>query len=269
MWWIDEPGLLGSANPVVADLELLRRDGFGVLISLLKETEQPRYGVDRATALGFVRHTIPVEDYHAPTVDQLGLFVTLVSALPPGPRTVVHCEGGSGRTGTSAAAYWVASGLSAPAAIAWVRETRPHAVETAEQEAAVGDFAARWRREGGRSLTVDEFFTGYEASRPLFKALRRLVDAGGESELRVSRSQIAFVDGRRFAWVWVPDRYLGGGHAPLVLSVALPRRDTSSRWKQVVEPSPGRFMHHLGLQERSDLDEEVRAWIQEARSAAR
>ena len=35
-WWIDNPHLLGSSNPTLADLEQLRRDGFEVLISLLK-----------------------------------------------------------------------------------------------------------------------------------------------------------------------------------------------------------------------------------------
>ena len=53
-WWIDNPHLLGSRNPTLADLEQLRRDGFEVLISLLKEDEQsPRYDVAQAAALGF------------------------------------------------------------------------------------------------------------------------------------------------------------------------------------------------------------------------
>ena len=117
-------------------------------------------------------------------------------------------------------------------------------------------------------MTLDGFFRGHESSRPLFDALSKLVDSLGESELRVTKSQIAFSRKRAFAWAWVPDRYLGGGHAPLVLSVALRHRDTSARWKQVVEPSPGRFMHHLEVHESSDLDDEVRAWLREARADA-
>lgn len=143
-WWIDNPHLLGSRNPSVADLEQLRRDGFGVLVSLLEEHKQsPRYDVGRAIALGFVRHNIPVEDFHAPTVEQLEQFVTLVSGLPPGAKVIVHCEGGTGRTGTFAAAYWVAKGYSASEAVTQVRRARRHAVETPEQEAALRDFAVR------------------------------------------------------------------------------------------------------------------------------
>jgi hypothetical protein len=43
-WWIDKPYLLGSRNPASTELEQLRGDGFGVLVSLLCEEEQaPRY----------------------------------------------------------------------------------------------------------------------------------------------------------------------------------------------------------------------------------
>jgi protein-tyrosine phosphatase len=84
-----------------------------------------------------------VKDFHPPTVDQLEQFVSLIADLPPGTKTVVHCEGGSGRTGTFGAAYWVAKGLPVSSAIARVREVRPHAVETPEQEAALGYFADR------------------------------------------------------------------------------------------------------------------------------
>jgi hypothetical protein len=52
-WWIENPHLLGGPNPTLADLEQLRREGFEVLISLLKQDEQsPRYDVAHAAALG-------------------------------------------------------------------------------------------------------------------------------------------------------------------------------------------------------------------------
>ncbi len=143
-WWIDKPRLLGSRNPTVADLEQLRRKGFGVLISLLKEQEQPpRYDPASATSLRFVRHNIPVKDFRHPTVDQLEQFVRLIAELPPGAKAVVHCEGGTGRTGTFAAAHWVTKGMTVSGAIAHVRKARHHAVETAEQEASLRDFAAK------------------------------------------------------------------------------------------------------------------------------
>ena len=90
----------------------------------------------------------------------------------------------------------------------------------------------------------------------------------GPVELRVGKSQISFRRRGAFAWAWVPDRYLRGGHAPLVLSVAFRRRDASPRWKEVVEPAPGRFMHHLELRDVAEIDSEVRQWLVEAYTEA-
>jgi hypothetical protein len=39
-WWIDEPGLVGSANPTDADLERLHVSGFSVIVCLLDLREQ-------------------------------------------------------------------------------------------------------------------------------------------------------------------------------------------------------------------------------------
>ena len=117
-------------------------------------------------------------------------------------------------------------------------------------------------------MTLDDFFRGRDESRRIFEALRAAVAAIGPAGLRVTRSQVAFRRRIAFAWAWMPDLYLGPGHAPLVLTVALRRRDPSSRWKQVVEPAPGRFTHHLELRSAEEIDDEVRAWLAEAWRAA-
>jgi hypothetical protein len=111
---------------------------------------------------------------------------------------------------------------------------------------------------------LDEFFAGYDESRPIFDALRAVAEAIGPVEMRVTKSQIAFRRRAAFAWTWIPDRYLRGRHAPLVLSVAFPYRHPSPRWKEIVEPAPGRFMHHLELHTETDIDDEVHAWLREA-----
>ena len=113
-------------------------------------------------------------------------------------------------------------------------------------------------------MTLDEYFQDFDASRPLFEALRTAVESIGTVELRVTISQIAFQRRKAFAWAWVPGKYLGGKAAPLVLTLALTRRHPSSRWKEIVEPVPGRFTHHLELRAAGDIDDEVQAWLQEA-----
>jgi protein-tyrosine phosphatase len=92
-----------------------------------------------------VRYNIPVRDFSPPTLDQLEQFAKLVDESPAGTKMIVHCEGGTGRTGTFAAAYWVTKGMTAADAILQVRKARWRAVETPEQEAVVAEFAARIR----------------------------------------------------------------------------------------------------------------------------
>ena len=113
-------------------------------------------------------------------------------------------------------------------------------------------------------MTLEEFFAGQETSMHIFETLRRTVETLGQSEMRVTKSQVAFRRRKAFAWAWMPGKYLHGKAAPLVLTIALRHRDGSPRWKEIVEPRLGRFTHHLELYSNNDIDDEVRGWLQEA-----
>jgi len=113
-------------------------------------------------------------------------------------------------------------------------------------------------------ITLDEYFGGNEESRAFFEAVRRAVLEIGPAEVRPTKSQVAFRRRIAFAWTWMPEQYLHRPAAPLVLTVDLRRRDDSPRWKQVVEPRPGRFTHHLEVNSTQDIDDEVRGWLREA-----
>lgn len=128
------------------------------------------------------------------------------------------------------------------------------------------DYAAFQQKETltRRGADVDKFFEGYAGSRQLFDALLQRIDEICPVEIKVTKSQIAFRRNRPFTWVWIPAQYLRGNVAPLVLSLALPSRDPSPRWKEIVEPARGRFMHHLELYSTSEIDDEVDQWIQQA-----
>lgn len=110
-------------------------------------------------------------------------------------------------------------------------------------------------------MTLDEYFAGKDESRQLFDDLRRMIETFEGVEIRVTKSQVAFSRRKAFAWAWMPGQYLRGRVAPLVLTLSLPFRDTSSRWKEFVEPRPGKYIHHLELYSSGDIDDEVRQWI--------
>ena len=112
--------------------------------------------------------------------------------------------------------------------------------------------------------TVKSFFTGEPEARRIFDALNAIVTGWGDCTLTVSKSQISWRRRRAFAWAWRPGQYLSGARPPLVLSLALRRRDRSGRWKEVTETRPGWFMHHLELSGEDDIDISVVLWITEA-----
>ncbi len=89
--------------------------------------------------------------------------------------------------------------------------------------------------------TPDEFFSDKALAKQLYEAVCQAIASLGEAGIRVGKSQIAFRRGRA----------------------------ESPCWKQVVEPAPGRFTHHLELYAVTDIDEEVRDWLREAWEAAK
>ena len=108
-----------------------------------------------------------------------------------------------------------------------------------------------------------EFFRGEPDALVIHHAVEAAVASIGGAEARVSKSQVGFYRRHPFAATWKPSLYLAGDRPPLVLSVYLPARDSSSRWKEVVEPSKGRFTHHIELWSVKDVDEFVRSKLRE------
>jgi hypothetical protein len=128
-----------------------------------------------------------------------------------------------------------------------------------------GDRASPSAPVGEPPMTAETYLEPYPEAGPIFDAVRLAVRALGGVTEHASTSQIAYRRARTFAWVWVPRKYLRrDGLAPLVLSVALRRRDDSARWKQVVEPRADRFTHHVELRQASEVDDDVHRWLAEA-----
>jgi hypothetical protein len=101
-----------------------------------------------------------------------------------------------------------------------------------------------------------EHFAGSPLGQAAFDRVIELLEPFADVEVRTTRSQVAFRRRRGFAYLWLPGRYLRAPAADVVLSIALGRPDPSSRWKEVVHPSPKQWMHHLELHTVSDLDDE-------------
>jgi hypothetical protein len=118
----------------------------------------------------------------------------------------------------------------------------------------------------GSVSTPEEVFAASPVGLVIHHRLLALL-ADLDLEVRVTRSQVALRHKTGFAYLWYPGRYVRS-EVPAVLSIALPKRLDSPRFKQVGSPSPHVWMHHLELSGPDDLDEEVLGWLHAAYDAA-
>jgi len=120
-----------------------------VLVSLIEAFE---FEVLRVSELPEKTRNLGIRWLHLPIVD-VGIpdwrfeaqwdtaGKELRQVLVDGGRVVLHCRGGLGRTGMIAALLLVEFGLDPSAAIAAVRQARPGAIQTIEQE----DYVRRYK----------------------------------------------------------------------------------------------------------------------------
>ena len=98
--------------------------------------------LDRNSSDRAVWHAVP--DLHAPSVDDLaGLADDILSRMAADERVLVHCGGGIGRAGTTAAAVLIRSGMALDDAVAVVAAHRPMAGPEAGAQREVLELLAR------------------------------------------------------------------------------------------------------------------------------
>jgi hypothetical protein len=112
-----------------------------------------------------------------------------------------------------------------------------------------------------RDEDAERFFDGHPDALEAYRTIRAMLDDTGPFEVRVTKSQVSFRHRKAFAWVWLPGRWLRNPGAEVVLSIALGEPDPSPRFKQVVNPAPNVWMHHLEVHALADLDAEVAGWL--------
>ena len=144
----DEDGKAVWNRDLTADLARLRDHyGVGRLVSLLDASERESLGIptllQEAEALGIATENLPIVDDELP--ESLAEFSALVdrilAATEAGETVAIHCRGGTGRSGTVAAACLVRLGYSAEEAIATVQQVRAGALGVAAQREFIHRFS--------------------------------------------------------------------------------------------------------------------------------
>lgn len=125
--------------------------------------------------------------------------------------------------------------------------------------------ATEWQLDDPLALpALGTFFAGVPLGARTFGWTSGVVAGLGPAVVRLTSTQVAFRHRIGFAWIWLPGTWLTHPDATVVLSLGLRQQVDSPRWKQVVEPYPGRWMHHLEVSDPADLDEQVAGWLTSA-----
>ena len=142
--WLVDREIAGHSAPMSdEDLDYLKSKGIKALVRMA-ESYKARVTPTQVKKLGFTDCHVPVEDYTAPTRDQIDRMVDFISkSVAEGKPVGVSCGAGYGRTGTILACYLVMQCSSAEQAIQEVRTKRPNSIETPEQEKAIRNYAQR------------------------------------------------------------------------------------------------------------------------------
>lgn len=106
------------------------------------------------------------------------------------------------------------------------------------------------------------FSMGMPQESALYERIEQLVLSFGDASIKHSRTQTAFVRRVQFAWVTLPRRKADAG--AVMLSIGLPGRVESPRMQYAAEVAPGRWMHHMIIHEESEIDAELKAWLEAA-----
>ncbi len=112
---------------------------------------------------------------------------------------------------------------------------------------------------------IADYFTGYPRQANLFAEIKRMIESIGPVQVAVMKSGISFATRYKFAWVWLPQKYdLKQPEGSLVLSFGLDRPVNHAKIKEVVNPGPQRWTHHVVVKEEADLDDTLCEWLTEA-----
>lgn len=113
--------------------------------------------------------------------------------------------------------------------------------------------------------TLEKFFESWPESFKLFNLIVSYINGLGDVKMEVMKTQISFGTKRKFAWVWLPQTWINKRpDGSITLTLSLDHKVEDPQIESVVEPSPGKWTHHVVIKSAEDFTIEVKQWLKEA-----
>lgn len=111
-----------------------------------------------------------------------------------------------------------------------------------------------------------QYFDGKVQELELYKDIEAfLLDHFPDSDFQIKKTQISVVNRHLYACISLPvRRKKDWPKTCLLLTLGLRHQVDSPRIAVVTEPYPGRWTHHILIQKKEELDEELLDWVREA-----
>jgi atypical dual specificity phosphatase len=152
--WVIEGKLAGSGVPMsLRELRWLVKQQAIRSIVTIKEKPLPSewFSGRNSNDVKIDYFHISVEDYGAPSLEELDYVVNYISRqIDNGKTVMVHCSGGKGRTGTILAAYLIKKervDLTADQAIKRIRKLYGESIQSSSQEMILSKYERYLRSE--------------------------------------------------------------------------------------------------------------------------
>ena len=115
------------------------------------------------------------------------------------------------------------------------------------------------------------YFSASPTEQALYEMLVRQMDTCmPEVSVKVQKSQISFYDRHLFAAASIPlRRKKNWPNTCLLVTFGLSHRVEDPRISVAVGPYPNRWTHHVLISESDQIDAQLMAWLEEARTFAR
>lgn len=122
IWWIIPGKLAGMRQPEEHELEVLKAEGIGAIVSVMDDPAN----LEWYAAAQLPYRWLPTTGGQAPTQAQIAEFSQFVTAENQAGRAVaVHCSSGRRRTATFLGAYLISQGMSYEETVEAIAQANP------------------------------------------------------------------------------------------------------------------------------------------------